>query len=247
MDAKKLGKFIAELRKEKGMTQSQLAAMINVTDKAVSRWERGVGLPDVTVIEPLAEALNVKIAELMKGRKMTSSELIEENDSECLREMMEEVKKDTRMITWNYAILIIVVLLMTIYLQYGWRNPKEIYGGALTSFFWGGMAIVIPWFSFWAKKYQPIFMIGSFFCCLQAVLLECHFIYHKVYINDLSAVMDCAGLPEFTVRFYGGLTLTINLVVYVLADSEHRKSLVQFLMDMIDCIHRGILWIMRKF
>lgn len=155
----------------------------------------------------------------MKSKKMTSSELIEENDSECLREMMEEIKTETRMATWNYAVLIIVVLLIMICFQYGWRNPKEIYGGAFT----------------------------GFFCCLQAVLLECHFIYHKVYINDLSAVMDCAGLPGFTVRFYGGLTLIINLVVFVFADNEHRKSLVQFLKKMTDCIYRGILWIMRKF
>ena len=77
--------------------------------------------------------------------------------------------------------------------------------------------------------------------------MECHFIYHKVYINDLSAVMGCAGLPGFTVRFYGGLTLIINLVVFVFADNEHRKSLVQFLKKMTDCIYRGILWIMRKF
>lgn len=59
---------------------------------------------------------------------MTSSELIEENDSEYLREMMEEIKTETRMATWNYAVLIIVVLLIMICFQYGWRNPKEIYG-----------------------------------------------------------------------------------------------------------------------
>lgn len=73
--------------------------------------------------------------------------------------------------------------------------------------------MAIPFFTFFAKKYQSLFMLSSFFCCLQAILLECHFIYHKVHINDISAVMDCVGLSEFTVRFLGGMTVIINLVI----------------------------------
>ena len=57
MDNKKFGEFIAGLRKEKGYTQSQLAEILCVTDKAVSKWERGVGFPDIKLIEPLSEAL----------------------------------------------------------------------------------------------------------------------------------------------------------------------------------------------
>ena len=58
MDAKKLGQFIAEIRKEKEMTQAELASELHVTDKAVSKWERGLGLPDINSIEPLADALH---------------------------------------------------------------------------------------------------------------------------------------------------------------------------------------------
>ena len=54
MDNQKLGIFITELRKEKGLTQAQLAQKLNVTDKAVSKWERGVGFPDIKLLEPLA-------------------------------------------------------------------------------------------------------------------------------------------------------------------------------------------------
>ena len=60
MDAKKLGLFIAQLRKEQNMTQADLARKLQVTDKAISKWERGLGLPDINSIEPLAEALGVK-------------------------------------------------------------------------------------------------------------------------------------------------------------------------------------------
>ena len=53
MDAKKLGQFIAEIRKEKEMTQAELASKLHVTDKAVSKWERGLGLPDITALSRL--------------------------------------------------------------------------------------------------------------------------------------------------------------------------------------------------
>ena len=58
MDAKAFGAFIAEKRKELGMTQSDLAAQLSVTDKAVSRWERGLGFPDISTLEPLAAPMD---------------------------------------------------------------------------------------------------------------------------------------------------------------------------------------------
>ena len=68
MDIQSLGEFIQSRRKELVMTQSELGAKINVTDKAVSRWERGVGFPDIKLLEPLAEALQISVSELMRCR-----------------------------------------------------------------------------------------------------------------------------------------------------------------------------------
>lgn len=65
MEAKELGHFIADLRKEKQMTQAELAERLHVTDKAVSRWERGIGYPDINTLEPLADALGITLTELM--------------------------------------------------------------------------------------------------------------------------------------------------------------------------------------
>ena len=53
MESKEIGKFIAKIRKEKGMTQQKLAEKLFVTDKAVSKWERGLSLPDISILEPL--------------------------------------------------------------------------------------------------------------------------------------------------------------------------------------------------
>ena len=71
MDAKKLGLFIAQLRKENNLTQAELAQKLQVTDKAVSKWELGVGLPDINTIEPLASALGVSVLEVMKAERLT--------------------------------------------------------------------------------------------------------------------------------------------------------------------------------
>ena len=65
MNAKTFGAFLARMRKERGMTQTELAEQLHVTDKAVSRWERGVGLPDINLLEPLAQALGISLANLM--------------------------------------------------------------------------------------------------------------------------------------------------------------------------------------
>ena len=67
------GAAIRRFREEKTMTQSQLAEKIGVSDKAVSKWETGRGLPDITLLEPLAKALGVSVPELMSGAQMVNA------------------------------------------------------------------------------------------------------------------------------------------------------------------------------
>lgn len=69
MDHEKIGRFIAERRKMQHMTQKELAGMLNITDKAVSKWERGLSCPDIALLGPLAEALQVTTGELLKGER----------------------------------------------------------------------------------------------------------------------------------------------------------------------------------
>lgn len=74
MEAKQFGQFIAGIRKEKKMTQAELAQQIHVTDKAVSRWERGLGFPNIQTLEPLAQALGITVLELMRSEKKETEE-----------------------------------------------------------------------------------------------------------------------------------------------------------------------------
>ena len=67
MDARNTGTLIRALREERGLTQRQLADALGVTDKAVSKWETGKGLPDITLVEPLTHSLGVSVAELCRA------------------------------------------------------------------------------------------------------------------------------------------------------------------------------------
>lgn len=70
---KSIGETIASLRKQKGMTQNELAEKMNVTDKAVSKWERDLSCPDINTISKLADILDVSVEELLKAKKKDDS------------------------------------------------------------------------------------------------------------------------------------------------------------------------------
>lgn len=74
MDQIKTGKFVASLRKEKGLTQVSLANCLGISDKTVSKWERGAGLPDVSLMLPLCEILEISVNELLTGEKLTDAD-----------------------------------------------------------------------------------------------------------------------------------------------------------------------------
>lgn len=68
MDCDKIGKLIYNLRKEKAMTQKQLADLMNISDKTISKWERGLGCPDVSLLPELSQLLGVNIEEILSGQ-----------------------------------------------------------------------------------------------------------------------------------------------------------------------------------
>lgn len=74
MNNEKIGLFIAELRKSKNMTQKELASKLNVSDKAVSKWERGISLPDISVLPRLSEIFEIEISELLNGEAKVYSQ-----------------------------------------------------------------------------------------------------------------------------------------------------------------------------
>lgn len=90
MDAVMMGQFIAQLRKEQKMTQMELAEKIYVTDKAVSKWERGKGLPDICNIELLSKAFDISMNEMLECKKNKKEDTSKAISSE---EMKNEIEK----------------------------------------------------------------------------------------------------------------------------------------------------------
>ena len=85
MDQEKIGKFIAELRKEKNMTQQELADKISVTDRAISNWENGRRLPDYSLLKDLSKELNISINELLSGERLSENKLKQKADENIIK------------------------------------------------------------------------------------------------------------------------------------------------------------------
>ncbi len=89
MDTEKIGKFIAECRKKKQLTQEQLATKLNVTDRAVSKWERGLSIPDASIMLELSNILDITVNELLTGEKIAKKD-IEKISEELILEFAKE-------------------------------------------------------------------------------------------------------------------------------------------------------------
>lgn len=116
MNAQKCGEFIAELRKEKNLTQKDLANELNVSDKAISRWETGKGFPDVDSLQSLSKFFGITINELLAGEKAetkTIEEIAEENIISAIveTEKNKKTKKSTIILSIIVAFLLIIPLL----------------------------------------------------------------------------------------------------------------------------------------
>ena len=121
MNYDKTGKFIAALRKEKELTQNELAEKLNITDRAVSRWERGKGCPDISLLEDLSKILDVSIIELLKGEKLNNKQKLEKEE---LLYSMNYAKESTKMKMYKTISNVIVTLITVIILTIVFNNLK---------------------------------------------------------------------------------------------------------------------------
>ena len=125
MDNEKFGKFIKILRKEKGITQKELGEKLHLTDKAISKWERGLSFPDIAVLKDLADFFDIDISELLNGERGKKQEIdiekaIQEaienykNIEEKRKEKIEKAKKKIGII--SIIIFVFSLILQVVYL-----------------------------------------------------------------------------------------------------------------------------------
>ena len=171
MDANKIGAFIKELRMQKNITQKELAEIINCTDKAISRWETGRGVPEVSLLMPLSKTLDISVNELLTGERFIPEQksevqeqykdlvmvpvIISRTDEaivDVIMEKDEEIKSINKsmwifMILCCVQVLILYVIPNVIIMLKPTAEPIEfiIFGSLVNFVFAGAMKEKIKW------------------------------------------------------------------------------------------------------
>lgn len=224
MDAKKMGSFIAGIRKEKGMTQAELAAKLFLSDKTISKWERGAGLPDIGNIESLADALDVSLLELMQGERSNESSISTQTAEQLLADTLSISSSRSdfvhRIIDAGFVIIstIFAALLLVLFLQEG----SSLLFPAL-SIVLGLAALSIPvWCFTWSKARRAApCVLASMGLAGAAISVQFLDIYQNISTGDWAAVDDTMyGLCIVVLAF---LALSILLNAMVLALNKRRS------------------------
>lgn len=109
MDQVKIGSFIKAVRKEKGLTQHEVAEMLFISDKTVSKWETGNGMPDVTLMLPLCNILGISVNELLSGEKLNSDQYYKKAEENILT-LMDERKREKKKLILSILVGLTVMI-----------------------------------------------------------------------------------------------------------------------------------------
>lgn len=109
MDQVKIGSFIKAMRKEQGLTQHELAEKLYISDKTISKWETGNGMPDVTLMMPLCKILNISVNELLSGERLDSDQYYKKAEENIVT-LMEERKRERKKLIISIVVGLTVML-----------------------------------------------------------------------------------------------------------------------------------------
>lgn len=135
MDLKKIGKYIAEKRKALGLTQLQLAEKLGMSNKSVSKWERGICLPDVTVYPKLCDALNISLNEFLAGEDLLEVEMIPKSE-ENLIGFAKANKLGKEKSVRTIVLLLIILLMVLAGLIYFLQKDGAFYNNCIVPLTW---------------------------------------------------------------------------------------------------------------
>ncbi len=113
MNQIKIGRFIAECRKTVNLTQMQLAEKLGITDKAISKWERGIAMPDSSIMLELCDILGISVNELLSGEKISMENSNKKNE-QLLLDMAKEVERKNKTI-WTSMWIIMSVSMIALF------------------------------------------------------------------------------------------------------------------------------------
>ncbi len=138
MDQEKIGKFIAECRKQRKMTQSELGERLGVTEKSISNWENGRNMPDLSLFKPLCDELNISLNDLMSGEKVKEKEYREKLEENIINTIDYSNKKIESRNIFIGLILIVFGVLISITAvgifpsESSWGSIYSVFGGIIS-------------------------------------------------------------------------------------------------------------------
>lgn len=121
MDNVRTGLLIAQIRKEKGYTQKDLAEKIGVSNATVSKWETGKGFPDISLLEPLAISLNISISEILAGEIIKTTDLTEHIISDLVDVTIKDQEKKVKLFNWIVAITVALIYIIVSLITMKWE------------------------------------------------------------------------------------------------------------------------------
>lgn len=152
MNQEKIGKFIAECRKKQNLTQEQLAEKLNITYKAVSKWECGKGLPDASIMLDLCSILKISVNDLLSGESIEIKDY--QNNAETnlvkLKKQIDKMRKNFKIVSYFFGIITIIMFIGNMVLNSiyhdSWDNTLYNSIGLIVCFmsclFWFGASIL---------------------------------------------------------------------------------------------------------
>ena len=225
MDNEKTGKLIKTLRMEKGITQKELAEKIQVSNATVSKWENAHGFPDISLLEPLAEALDISIAELISGERSLIPP--EKEEAMIIKDIIhlsesERKRKNTRssLITGLLSLSVLIFGCSCIqYLWYYQNDPLPIPNGLFTliPLLLGLLAWILPIVQIVRHKKNDRDCFGglssvSFLLCAIAIWIP--ILSMDLLIRNHDSVQDLVWGFNFASMFLLMVTIILNLLAY---------------------------------
>lgn len=148
MDQIKIGRFIAERRKKEDLTQMQLAEKLNITDRAISKWETGKSMPDSSIMLELCGVLKITVNDLLSGEVVTMDNYNKELESKLIEMVKEKEESDRRLLAmeWIIGILSVIVLIVPIIIgsflpMEDWQRIVLVFSGVIPAFV--GIAVAL--------------------------------------------------------------------------------------------------------
>ena len=127
MDQKKIGKFILKCRKDKNLTQEQLAERLGVTSKSISRWENGNTMPDYSILKDLCGELDINVNELLSGEKIKENDYMNKAEENfiMLKKKVDNTLRLLKVITWICSAIFVLAFIANMYFNWKYRGPWD--------------------------------------------------------------------------------------------------------------------------